>query len=180
MCCVLLQKSMTCQQIRPVTSELYVFKLGKQLTCWQGSFVISHLLDCFCCMQQILTCVVGMQALALCQHGKEDLADTILTRLNCTYRLAPAVLMLNAQGVPATISANPVDKLLPCIIRGAVSGALLNSHYCLGPYLLLGKPSACHHSCCSGAPCLLCRGTVQAAEVRPECNSFLLDGPSVL
>ncbi len=132
---------------------------------------------------RILICVVGMQALALCQHGKEDLADTILTRLNCTYRLAPAVLMLNAQGVPATVSANPLDTLLPCVIRDAVSGAPLDSLYCLGPHLLLGvmrKPSACHHSCCSGAPCLLCRGTVQAPEVRPECNSFLLDGPSVL
>ena len=108
-------------------------------------------------MQQHLDSLLGMQALALCQHGKEDLADTILTRLNCTHRLAPAVLMLNAQVVPATASAKSLDAFLPCIIRDAVSGAPLNTHCCLSPHLLLGimrKPSACHHSCCSGVPCL--------------------------
>ncbi|DBA84827.1 hypothetical protein WJX77_001720 [Trebouxia sp. C0004] len=63
-------------------------------------------------------------ALALCQHGKEDLADTILTRLNCTHRLAPAVLMLNEQVMPATASANSLDAFLPCVIRDAVSEEL--------------------------------------------------------
>ncbi|KAA6422753.1 MAG: hypothetical protein FRX49_07288 [Trebouxia sp. A1-2] len=63
-------------------------------------------------------------ALALCQHGKEDLADTVLTRLNCTYRLAPAVLMLNAQVMPETASANSPDAFLPCVIRDSVSEAL--------------------------------------------------------
>lgn len=63
-------------------------------------------------------------ALALCQHGNDDLADTILTRLNCTYRLAPSVLLLNAQVMPATASAKSLDAFLPCVIRDAVSEAL--------------------------------------------------------
>jgi len=102
------------------------------------SFHVCLILPSAAC-NSILICVSGMQALALCQHGKEDLADTILTRLNCTYRLAPAVLMPNAQAMPSTASADPLDASLPCVIRDAISGAPLQSpHHWLGPHVLLG------------------------------------------
>ncbi len=83
-----------------------------------------------------------MQALALCQHGKEDLADKIVTKLGCTYRLAPAVLTLNAQAMLATASTDPLDTSLPCVIKDAVSGASLKPSSLLGSTCAVGSAYA--------------------------------------
>ena len=40
-------------------------------------------------------CCVSWQALSLCQHGRNKEADSILWRLGCSHRLAPAVFQHN-------------------------------------------------------------------------------------
>lgn len=68
-----------------------------------------------------------MQALALCQQGKDEQAERILARMGSSHRLAPAIMNLNALPPPASEVTVSLGTSLPSLTPNAVPGALMET-----------------------------------------------------
>lgn len=83
------------------------------------------------CKPHLNGCIWGscyfMQALALCQQGKDEQAERLLARLGCSHRLAPAVMTIDASVIPASEVMTSLDTSLPSLTPNAVPGALMEA-----------------------------------------------------
>lgn len=62
-----------------------------------------------------------LQALSLCHHGEDQLAQHLLARLGCSHRLAPAVLQ-SCFDMSPTAEGGLLDACLPGVFHNALPG----------------------------------------------------------